>query len=164
MSLVSFYTTWKHQNLWFPDIFRRYKRRPVTWNGLIYSFTMHPFSTPWKHHWVRMGREQLLTVVPEISCSKKSSKISEKTKTNLNLSKSSRAAFKENIQISASIYRWPKTRNFRATRIFLKKKDYWRVTLSRWDFMFPLVLYKLVYMLFFIYENNFFAWASVFLT
>lgn len=164
MSLVSFYTTWKHQNLWFSDISRRYKRRPVTWNGLIYLFTMHAFSTPWKHHWERMGREQLLTVVPEISCSKKYSKISEKTKTNLNLSKSSRTVFKGNIHMSGSIYRWPKTKNFRAKRTFLKKEDYWRVTLSHWDFMFPLVLHKLLYMLFFIYENNFFAWASVFLT
>ena len=33
MSLVPFYTLWK-LNLWFSDVFRGYRKRPVAWNVL----------------------------------------------------------------------------------------------------------------------------------
>ena len=36
MSLVSLYTTWKQsENQRFCDVLREYRKRPVTWNGLI---------------------------------------------------------------------------------------------------------------------------------
>ena len=36
MSLVSFYNTpWKHKNQRFSDVFSGYRKRLVTWNGLI---------------------------------------------------------------------------------------------------------------------------------
>ena len=34
VSLVSFSTLLKRENLWFSDVFSRYKKRPVAWNGL----------------------------------------------------------------------------------------------------------------------------------
>ena len=35
MPLTSFYAPWKHQKVWFSDVFRGYRKKPATWNGLI---------------------------------------------------------------------------------------------------------------------------------
>ena len=35
MPLVSFYTPWNQQKIWFSDHFRGHRKRPVVWNGLI---------------------------------------------------------------------------------------------------------------------------------
>ena len=35
--LFSFDTLWKHQKTKFSDVFRRYRKRPAAWNGLIMS-------------------------------------------------------------------------------------------------------------------------------
>ena len=116
MPLVSFYTIWKHQNLWFSNIFRRYKRRPVTRNGLTHSFSMHPLGFLMflrgreRVHWERMGREQFLTSFPEISCSKKSSKISQKQNQIWFYRNHPEQCLKKTPRwVSASVYRSPKT-------------------------------------------------------
>ena len=34
MPMVFFHTPWKHKKLWFSDVFRGYRKRPVAWNRL----------------------------------------------------------------------------------------------------------------------------------
>ena len=47
MPLVSFYTPWKHQKTCFSDLFRGYRKRPVTWNGLtLYAKYQKVVSNP----------------------------------------------------------------------------------------------------------------------
>ena len=58
------------ENPWFSDVFRGYRKKPLTWNRLTNLFPMHSFSTPWKQktkgfvifsggrerlHWEQMG-------------------------------------------------------------------------------------------------------------
>ena len=47
MGLLAFYTYWKLRKR-FSDIYRRSRKRPEIWNGLIHFTSMSHFYIPWK--------------------------------------------------------------------------------------------------------------------